>query len=103
MDLIKFENNVLVLDKETSQKIAEFEKAIKDMQEKEKALKEAILNEMEAKNIIKIDTPELSITYVAETSKETFDTKLFKADNPDLYDSYVKMSTVKSSLRLKVK
>ena len=103
MDLIKFENNVLVLDKETIQKIAEFEKAIKDMQEKEKALKEAILNEMEAKNIIKIDTPELSITYVAETSKETFDTKSFKAENPDLYDSYVKMSTVKSSLRLKVK
>ena len=54
-------------------------------------------------NIIKIDTPELSITYVAETSKETFDTKSFKAENPDLYDSYVKMSTVKSSLRLKVK
>ena len=103
MDLIKFENNVLVLDKEASQKIAEFEKAIKDMQEKEKALKEAILNEMEAKNIIKIDTPELSITYVAETSKETFDTKSFKAENPDLYDSYVKMSTVKSSLKLKVK
>lgn len=103
MDLIKFENNVLVLDKETSQKIAEFEKAIKDMQEKEKALKEAILKEMEAKNIIKIDTPELSITYVAETYKESFDSKLFKEHNPDLYDAYVKISTVKSSLRLKVK
>lgn len=103
MDLIKFENNVLVLDKETSQKIAEFEKAIKDIQEKEKALKEAILNEMQAKNIVKIDTPELSITLVAETYKETFDSKLFKEQNPDLYDSYVKMSTVKASLRLKVK
>lgn len=103
MDLIKFENNGLTLDKEASQKIAEFEKAIKDMQEKEKALKEAILKEMEAKNIIKIDTPELSITYVAETYKESFDSKLFKEHNPDLYDAYVKMSTVKSSLRLKVK
>ncbi len=103
MDLIKFENNVLVLDKETSQKIAEFEKAIKDMQEKEKALKEAILNEMKAKNIIKIDTPELSITYVDETYKESFDSKLFKEQNPDLYDAYVKVSTVKASLRLKVK
>lgn len=103
MDLIKFENNVLVLDKETSQKIAEFEKTIKDMQEKEKALKEAILNEMQAKNIVKIDTPELSISYVAETYKETFDSKSFKEQNPDLYDSYVKMSPVKASLRLKVK
>ena len=103
MDLIKFENNVLVLDKETSQKIAEFEKTIKDMQEKEKALKEAILNEMQAKNIVKIDTPELSITLVAETYKETFDSKSFKEENPDLYDNYVKMSPVKASLRLKVK
>lgn len=103
MDLIKFENNVLALDKKTSQKIALFEKTIKYMQEKEKALKEAILNEMQAKKIIKIDTPELSITYVAETYRETFDTKLFKEQNPDLYDGYVNISVVKPSLRLKVK
>ena len=103
MDLIKFENNVLVLDKETSQKIAEFEKAIKDMQEKEKALKEAILSEMEAKNIIKIDTPELSITYVASTYREDLDKNKFKTDKPNLYDEYVKMTPVKACLKLKVK
>ena len=55
------------------------------------------------KNIIKIDTPELSITYVDETYKESFDSKLFREQNPDLYDNYVKMSPVKASLRLKVK
>lgn len=103
MDLIKFENNVLVLDAETSQKIAEFEKTIKDMQEKEKALKEAILNEMQAKNILKIETPELSISYVAETYREAFNSKLLKEQNPDLYDGYVTINVVKPSLRLKVK
>lgn len=103
MDLIKVENGLSILDAETSQKIADFEKSIKDMQEKEKALKEAILEEMKQKNIIKIDTPELSITYVDETYKESFDSKLFKEQNPDLYDAYVKMSPVKASLRLKVK
>ena len=103
MELIKVENGLSILDAETSQKIADFEKSIKDMQEKEKALKEAILEEMKKKNIIKIDTPELSITYVDETYKENFDSKLFREQNPDLYDSYVKMSTVKAGLRLKVK
>lgn len=103
MDLIKFENNVLVLDSETSQKIADFERTIKELTEKEKALKEAILKEMEQKNIIKLDTPEITITYVAENYKETFDTKLFKEQNPDLYDGYVRMTVTKPSLRLKVK
>ena len=103
MELIKVENGLSILDTKTSQQIAEFEKAIKDMQEKEKALKEAILTEMQAKGIVKIDTPEIAITYVDETYKETFDSKLFKEQNPDLYDVYVKMSVVKPSLRLKVK
>lgn len=103
MELIKVENGLSILDPETSKNIAEFERQIKDIQEKEKALKEAILEEMKQKNIIKIDTPELSITYVDETYKESFDSKLFREQNPDLYDNYVKMSPVKASLRLKVK
>lgn len=103
MDLIKVENGLSILDTETSRKIAEFEKAIKDMQEKEKALKEAILEEMKQKNIIKIDTPELTISYVEETYRETFDKDLFREQNPDLYDNYIKMSNVKPSLRIKVK
>lgn len=103
MELIKVENGLSILDPETSQNIAEFERQIKDIQEKEKALKEAILQEMQDKKIIKIDTPELSITYVDETYKESFDSKLFREQHPDLYDNYVKMSPVKASLRLKVK
>lgn len=103
MDLIKLENNVLVLDKETSQKIAEFEKTIKDMQEKEKALKEAILSEMQAKNIIKIDTEELTLTYVAPTTREDFKKDEFREQHPNLYDDFVKMTSIKASLRIKVK
>ena len=57
MELINVENQIAILNPETSQKIAEFEKQIKELTEKEKALKEAILKEMEQKNIIKIDTP----------------------------------------------
>ena len=58
---------------------------------------------MEQNNIIKLETDELAITYVAPTDRESFDSKSFKADHQDLYDEYVKMSSVKSSVRLKVK
>ncbi len=38
-------------------------------------------------------------TYVPETSRETFNTKDFKAENPELYKKYVKVSPVSESLR----
>lgn len=103
MDLIKIENGIALLNPETSQKIAEFENQIKFLKEQEEILKQKILDEMKSNNIIKIDTKELAVTYVAETYRETFDSKLFKEQNPDLYDAYVKISPVKESIRIKVK
>ncbi len=103
MELIKIENGVALLNPETSQKIAEFERQVKAIKEQEDQLKETILNEMKAQNIIKLDTPELSISYIDESFREQFDSKRFKEQNPNLYDEYVKISPVKASIRIKVK
>lgn len=103
MELIKIENEIAILDPLVSEKVADFERKIKLLKEEEDKLKEAILKEMEENQIIKLDTPELLISYVASTDRETFDSKTFKADHQDLYDEYVKMSPVKSSIRIKVK
>lgn len=105
MELIKIENDGLTygLDNEISKQIADFERQVKEIKEKEDELKAKILQEMEANNIVKIDTEELTISYIAPTDRETFDSKSFKADNQDLYDEYVKMTPVKSSIRIKVK
>jgi hypothetical protein len=103
MELIKVENEIGVLDTEVSRKVAEFEKALKEIKEKEEELKQNILIEMEKKNILKLETDTLSVTYIAPTERETFDSKKFREDNPDLYDEYVKFSPVKSSIRIKVK
>lgn len=102
-ELIIIENDIATLDVETSAKIAEFERQMKAIKEQEDELRQAILNEMEEKNIIKLETDDLVITYIAPTDRETFDSKTFKAEHQDLYDEYVKISTVKSSIRLKVK
>lgn len=103
MDLITINNEVAILDLETSNKIAEFERQVKELKEKEDALKKAILAEMESKGIIKLDTEALAITYVAPTEREALDSKALREELPDIYDAYVKMSPVKSSVRIKLK
>lgn len=103
MELIKVENEIGILDTEVSKKVAEFEKALKEIKEKEEELKQNILTEMENKNILKLETDDLMITYIATVERETFDIKRFREDYPDLYDEYVKFSPIKSSIRVKVK
>ena len=103
MELIKVYGEAAILDGTTAKHIAEFEKMAKDIKAKEDELKKAILTEMESKGIIKLETDELTISYVAATDRETFDSKKLRADNPDIYDEYIKISTVKPSVRIKLK
>ena len=97
------ENGTAVLNVDTANKIASFESAMKELKAKEDELKKAILAEMEQKNIVKIDGDKVAITYIAPTDRETLDSKSLRADLPEIYDTYVKMSKVKSSIRIKLK
>jgi 2,3-bisphosphoglycerate-independent phosphoglycerate mutase len=103
-ELIKIENDAFILDIDASNKIAEFERQIKLIKEAEDAVKEVIKAEMEARGILKVEdkTNGMTITYIAPSHRETFDSKKFKADNPDMYDEYVKLTPVKSSIRIKL-
>ena len=101
--LIRVEQNTALLNPQVSQKLAEFERLAKDIKAKRDDLIQRILEEMEAHGLLKVETDELTITYVAPYSKEAFDSKAFRKDNPDLYDEYVKISTVKASVRMAVK
>lgn len=92
-----------LLSPETSRKIAEYERTMKELKEKEEMLKEAIKAEMEVRNIVKLENDDMAITYIAPTDRETFDSKKLRADNPDLYDEYIKISPAKSSIRIKLK
>ena len=102
-ELIVLNNEGYSLNEFVSIELATLEKEAKRIKEIQDNYKKAILEEMEAKQIIKIDTPEVLVSYVAPTDRETFDSKKFKEDHQDLYDEYVNMSPVKSSIRIKVK
>lgn len=80
--------------------IDEEEKKVKEKKEK---IRDILLKEMEDKNILKLENENISITYKAPTERETFRTKDFKKDLPDLYDTYVEFTPVKSSLLIKIK
>lgn len=102
-ELITLQNGNAVLNAETASKIAEFERQMKVIKEQEETLKQAILDEMEAKGIIKIDSDELLISYVFASDREVFDTKAFKQAHLDMYDEFVKMTPVKAQVRIKLR
>lgn len=83
--------------------LAEFETQDKVIEEKQKAIKAALLAEMEKHNVLKLETPEMLISYVGKTTREAFDAKTFKAENPDIYDKYTTLTEVKPSIRIKLR
>ena len=100
--IVKKEDNYQLSNIITSElKMIDEEK--RELKRKEDAIREALIKEMEDKGIIKISDENISITYKAPTERETFRTKDFKKDLPDLYDTYVEFTPVKSSLLIKIK
>lgn len=102
MELIKVENGY-VLDKVTMDEIKEIEKLSKALKERQDKVRAELQKVMEDNNIIKFESDEIVVNYIAQTTRESFDSKQLKSDNPDLYDLYVKLSPVKASIKIKVK
>lgn len=62
---------------------------------KQDKLKEKIMKMMEDNKQKSVKTQFASYSYVAATTKKTFDTKLFKDTEPDHYEHYLKETTTK--------
>lgn len=75
----------------------------KELKQRKEDIREILLKEMEENNILKIEDEKISITYKPSTERETFRTAKFKKDLPDLYDTYIEFTPVKSSLLIKIK
>lgn len=102
-EIIIYNGELPELSAEVSRKIADFEKDMKELKAKEEELKKRILEAMEVNGCLKLENDILSVSYVASYEKESFDTKKLKEELPDIYDAYIKMSTVKPSVRIKTK
>ena len=100
--IVKKEDNYQLTDTIISE-LRLIDEEEKELKEKKEKIREILLKEMEDKNILKLENEKISITYKAQTERETFRTKDFKKDLPDLYDTYVEFTPVKSSLLIKIK
>jgi ATP-dependent protease HslVU (ClpYQ) peptidase subunit len=103
MELIKLYGDAAILDGTTAKHIAEFERMAKEIKAKEDELKKAILEEMQDKGLIKLETDELVISFISGTTRETLNTKSLKEELPDIYDTYIEIKPVKPSIRIKLK
>ena len=101
--LIRIEQGTALIEPSVSFALAEFKRQVEEIKAKEDALKQRILEEMESNGILKIETDELIINYIAPSTKEKFDGKAFREDNPDLYDNYVTINPCKAYVKMTVK
>lgn len=92
-----------IIPQDVIENIINIERDLKAMQEAQKQLKTKLTEEMEAFGIIKFSNDQISIKYVTDSDRESFDIKSFKDDFPELYDKYVRISTVKPSVRITIK
>ena len=103
--------NNLIVKKEDNYQLADtiiselrlIDEEEKELKEKKEKIREILLKEMEDKNILKLENENISITYKAPTERETVSTAMVKKDLPDLYDTDVEFTPVKSSLLIKIK
>ena len=94
----------------TLQKVAELESFIQEQTEQLKqkqadmdTLKAYLLQQMTSSGVKKLDGEKVTITYVEPYTKELFDSKRFKEEQPDLAEKYIKQSQVKESIKIKLK
>jgi hypothetical protein len=83
--------------------LAHFMQVSKEMEQKELAVKEAVFQFMESKNIDIWDTEFFKFTRVKASKSILFDKDKFKNENAELYSQYLKESNRKSYVKLTLK
>lgn len=83
--------------------IADYERMVKQAKAEQDKLRAGLLELMEQHNVKSWEGDLVKITRVPASDKESFDSKGFKEKHPELYNEFLKKSTVKASLRITLK
>lgn len=97
------QDGVLMKLTDIERAIIEIKTRLAQAEEQKKSLTEALYQEMDARGVYKLDSPTLSITRIADTTAETFDSKAFRADHPELYDQYLRETQRKGYVKITLK
>lgn len=99
-EIVKIENNEIIVAKEIIEQIKEFQKAKAKMDMMEKELKASLKNAMEQKGIKKFIINGLCANIKDATTRTAIDSKRLKEECPDIYEEYSKTTPVASSITL---
>lgn len=75
--------------------------AINEIEEAQNGLKEELTKSLENSGIKTISNSKFKATFVASTTRSTFDTTRFKKKYPVLYNDFIKVSNVKAYTKIK--
>ena len=101
-ELVKIENNDIVIDSDFIEKYRNFKKLQLEMELMEKDLKVKLKDAMEMLGKDKVILNGFSAKIKAGYTTSRFDSARFKKECPDIYNEYVKESSVSSSITLEV-
>lgn len=101
-ELVKIENNKIVVSEDTIKKINKFQKMKLQMDLMQEQLKQEMLNMMEQTGEKKYVSPDgtLIVNYFEERIGTRFDSKTFKEEEPELYKKYEKESITKAFVKI---
>lgn len=104
-EMIKVENNEIVVAEEVMKELKKFQKAKLKMDLMQEQLKEEIKNAMEKYEKDKWISPDgtIVVNYIPETTSKRLDQKRLKEEQEDIYNEYLKDTTTKSYVKLVVK
>lgn len=98
-DLQPFQNEVAILyDLEAI--IKECEERKKKAEEQAKSIRDKLLTAMEENAMLSLETDNVKVTYVGESTRTTVDSSRLKEELPDVYEKYQKKSKIKPSLKI---
>lgn len=89
------------LDKLALENLIALDSGCKRLDKSLKDLKGKLKEYMEENKIKKIDTKNGAVTFIESSEDVRFSSNDFKADYPDLYNKYSKLSPKASSIRIK--
>ena len=102
MDEIKVVGNTLPA--EVIDEVIRVEKLADEYAKAQKKLRAAILEAMKEADVEKIDIEDvIALTVVPESTSERLDSKALKAELPDIYDTYCKISPKAAYLKVTVR
>jgi hypothetical protein len=83
--------------------ISRLKNQLKELENTENEFKQVFMEKMKENNIKSFDLGAVKITYIAPTTRKSFDSKKFELEHKELYGQYLKESPVKESLKITIR